>query len=180
MRALRSNHPKPKSGEIRKIMIPHPSANSYERELKLSLHLASALCRTRDMDGGQLRRLLGHWLRLWLRLGLRLRLLGSLHWMILLSRRRRLRLRHLEIGCVRKLHLHLRLLLNHPLLLLRWHVGHLRRSRLVLLRRHHSCFRRSPLHLEVCLSQSTRCAEKRGLRLPWSVSKDLERSSRTG
>jgi hypothetical protein len=175
MRALRSNHPKPKSGEIRKIMIPHPSANSYERELKLSLHLASALCRTRDMDGGQLRRLLGHWLRLWLRL----RLLGSLHWMILLSPRRRLRLRHLEIGCVRRLHLHLRLLLNHPLLLLRWHVGHLRRSGLVLLRRHRPCFRRSPLHFEVCLSQGTRCAEKRGLRLPWSVSIDLERS-RTG
>jgi hypothetical protein len=168
MRALRSNHPKPKSGEIRKIMIPHPSANSYERELKLSLHLASALCRTRDMDGGQLRRLLGHWLRLWLRLGLRLRLrlrlLGSLHWMILLSRRRRLRLRHLEIGCVRRLHLHLRLLLNHPLLLLRWHVGHLRRSRLVLLRRHRSCFRRSPFDLEIRLSQGTRCAEECRLR----------------
>jgi hypothetical protein len=169
MRALRSTHPKPKSGEIRKTMIPHPSANSYERELKLSLHLASALCRTRDMDGGHLRRLLGHWLRLWLRLGLRvrlrMRLLGSLHWMILLSRRRRLRLRHLEIGCVRRLHLHLRLLLDHPLLLLLWrHVGHLRRSGLILLRRYRSCFRRSPLDLEIRLSQGTRCAEERRLR----------------
>ena len=156
--------PKPKRGEIRRTMIPHASANLYQRELKPSLHWTSAFCKTRDMDGGQLRRLLGHSLCLRLRLRLRLRLLGRLHWMILRSPRRRLRLRHLEIGRVRKLHLHLRLLLDHPLLLLRRQVGHLRRSRLVLLRRHRSCFRRSPLHLKVCLSQGTRCAEKGGLR----------------
>lgn len=153
--------PKPKNGEIRKTMIPHPSANLYQGELKTSLHPASVLSGRRELDGEQLRRLLCRWLRL--------RLFGSLHWTTLLCPRCRLRLRlgrHLEIGRIRRLHLglllHLRLLLNHPLLWL-WHIGHLRRSGLVLLR-HSPCFRRSSFQLEICLRQSTRRAEEYGLR----------------
>ena len=149
--ALRSSHSKPKRGEIRKTMIPHPSANLYQGELKTSLHPASVLSGRRELDGEQLRRLLCRWLRL--------RLFGSLHWATLLSPRCRLRLRvggHLEISRVRRLHLGL--LLNHPLLWLR-HVGHLRRSGLVLLR-YSPCFYRSSFQLEICLRQSTRRAKE--------------------
>jgi hypothetical protein len=65
-------------------MIPHPSANSHQRKLNPSLHRASMLCGRRELDGGQLRRLLGR--------SRRLRLLGALHWVALLGHWPRLRL----------------------------------------------------------------------------------------
>ena len=53
-------------------MIPHPSARSYLTTFRHSLHLASVLCRTRDLnDGRQLGRVLGRLLCVWL--------LGGLH-----------------------------------------------------------------------------------------------------
>jgi hypothetical protein len=175
-RCVPFDEPKPRAQEGRdKENNDTPSFSEFVRKrIEPSLHWTSTECRTRGEESAG--RCLSPWLcsglRLRLHWSLHLRLIGCLHRMILLNPPCRLRLRvgrHLEIGRVRRLHL--RLLLDHPLLL-QWrhvgrlwrHVSHLRRSRLVLLRRHRPHFRRSPLQFEVCLRQSTRCAKERGLQ----------------